>query len=75
MLYIPDVEGDHMVMHTWHRPDAFAEDLAELETLLASSRVDPPGPSSASSGSPGALAWSPADIRHGIERVPAELTA
>ena len=43
VVHILDVEGDRLpyVMRTWHRPDASAEDLAELEAMLASSRIYP----------------------------------
>ena len=41
VVYIVDVDGDRLVIATWHMPDTSAADLAELDTILASMRIEP----------------------------------
>jgi hypothetical protein len=47
VLYVLDLAGTRWLLRTWHAPDASAQDLADLEAMLASIRVDIPtqGPS------------------------------
>ena len=52
VLYILDVDGTRWMMRTWHRPETSEEDLAELEAMLASIRIDPPAPIPSLSPSP-----------------------
>ena len=47
VLYILDVGGARWVLRTWHRTDASAQNLAELETMLASIVIDVPASLSA----------------------------
>jgi hypothetical protein len=39
VTYIVDVNGDRLVIDTWHMPGTSAADLAELEGILASMRI------------------------------------
>jgi hypothetical protein len=41
VVYILDVEGTRWVINTWHMPDASEANLAELEAILASVRIEP----------------------------------
>ena len=41
VVYIVDVEGDRLVIDTWHMPGTSAADLAELDGILASMRIAP----------------------------------
>jgi hypothetical protein len=41
VVYIVDVNGDRLVIDTWHLPGTSAADLAELEAILASMRIAP----------------------------------
>ena len=47
VLYILDVGGARWVLRTWHRTDASAQNLAELETMRASIVIDVPASLSA----------------------------
>ncbi|MDF2733434.1 MAG: hypothetical protein K0S97_57 [Chloroflexota bacterium] len=40
VVYIVDVSGDRLVIDTWHMPDTSATDLAELDGVLASMRIE-----------------------------------
>jgi hypothetical protein len=62
VLYILEIDGTRFVLISWHDPDASAQDVAEMEAMLASIVIEPLAPSPAPSGSPGALAWSPASL-------------
>ncbi len=42
VLYILDVDGTRSVLRTWHRPDASAQHLADLEAMLGSVVIDVP---------------------------------
>lgn len=39
VVYIVDVNGERLVIDTWHMPGTSAADLAELEAILASMRI------------------------------------
>jgi hypothetical protein len=39
VVYIVDVDGDRLVIDTWHMPGTSAADLAELDAILASMRI------------------------------------
>ena len=41
VVYIVDVNGDRLVIDTWHMPGTSAADLAELDGILASMRIQP----------------------------------
>lgn len=41
VVYIVDVNGDRLVIDTWHMPGTSAADLAELDAILASMRIGP----------------------------------
>jgi hypothetical protein len=41
VVYIVDVDGDRLVVDTWHMPGTSAADLAELDAILASMRIGP----------------------------------
>jgi hypothetical protein len=41
VTYIVDVNGDRLVIDTWHMPGTSAADLAELDAILASMRIAP----------------------------------
>jgi hypothetical protein len=41
VTYIVDVDGERLVIDTWHMPGASAADLAELDGILASMRIAP----------------------------------
>ena len=41
VVYIVDVNGDRLVIDTWHMPGTSAADLAELDAILASMRIAP----------------------------------
>lgn len=41
VVYILDVEGARVVIHTWHMPASSEANLAELEAILASVRIEP----------------------------------
>jgi hypothetical protein len=41
VVYIVDVNGDRLVIDTWHMPGTSAADLAELDAILASMRIEP----------------------------------
>jgi hypothetical protein len=41
VVYIVDVDGARLIIDTWHMPDTSAADLAELESILASLRIEP----------------------------------
>ncbi len=41
VVYIVDVNGDRLVIDTWHMPGTPAADLAELDAILASMRIEP----------------------------------
>ena len=41
VTYIVDVNGDRLVIDTWHMPGTSAADLAELDAILASMRIEP----------------------------------
>jgi hypothetical protein len=41
VVYIIDIEGDRLIIDTWHMPGTSAADLAELESILASLRIEP----------------------------------
>jgi hypothetical protein len=41
VVYIVDVNGDRLVIDTWHMPGTSAADLAELDAILASMRITP----------------------------------
>jgi hypothetical protein len=41
VVYIVDVDGDRLVIDTWHMPGTSAADLAELDAILASMRIGP----------------------------------
>lgn len=41
VVYIVDVNGDRLVIDTWHMPGTSAADLAELDAILASMRIKP----------------------------------
>lgn len=41
VVYILDIDGDRMVLVASHMPDSSAEDLAELQGVLDSIRIDP----------------------------------
>jgi hypothetical protein len=56
VLYILDLDGTRWMMRTWHHPESSPEDLAEMEAMLASIRIDAPAPSPAASASPGSQA-------------------
>ncbi len=39
VVYIVDVDGERLVIDTWHMPGTSAADLAELDAILASMRI------------------------------------
>ncbi len=41
VVYIVDVNGERLVIDTWHMPGTSAADLAELDAILASMRIEP----------------------------------
>ena len=41
VAYIVDVNGERLVIDTWHMPGTSAADLAELDAILASMRIEP----------------------------------
>lgn len=41
VVYIVDVNGERLVIDTWHMPGTSAADLAELDAILASMRIGP----------------------------------
>ena len=41
VTYIVDVNGERLVIDTWHMPGTSAADLAELDAILASMRIQP----------------------------------
>jgi len=41
VVYILDVNGSRLIIDTWHMPGTSAADLAELEAVLASMRIEP----------------------------------
>ena len=41
MVYIVDVNGERLVIDSWHMPGTSAADLAELDAILASMRIPP----------------------------------
>ena len=41
VAYIVDVNGERLVIDTWHMPGTSAADLAELDAILASMRIAP----------------------------------
>jgi hypothetical protein len=41
VVYIVDVDGDRLVIDTWHMPGTSDADLAELDAILASMRIEP----------------------------------
>ena len=41
VVYIVDVNGERLVIDTWHMPGTSAADLAELDAILASMRIAP----------------------------------
>ena len=41
VVYIVDVNGERLVIDTWHMPGTSAADLAELDGILASMRIAP----------------------------------
>jgi hypothetical protein len=41
VVYIIDVDGARVVLDTWHMPDSSAENMAELEEILASISIEP----------------------------------
>jgi hypothetical protein len=41
VTYIVDVDGDRLIIDTWHMPGTSAADLAELDAILASMRIEP----------------------------------
>jgi hypothetical protein len=47
VVYVADVDGTRFVLGTWHMPDSSAEDLAELDAIVSSIRIDPPATSPA----------------------------
>ena len=52
VLYVLDIDGSRWLMRTWRHPESSAEDLAEMEAMLASIRIHAPAPSPAASASP-----------------------
>ena len=59
VLYVLDIGGTRWLMRTWRHPDSSAEDLAEMEAMLASIVIDPPEPGAGASASPSHSALSP----------------
>jgi hypothetical protein len=57
VYYILDIAGSRFLLRTWHLPDASEEDLAELEAMVDSIRIDvgPPAPTPAASLAPPSL--------------------
>ena len=41
VVYIVDINGDRLIIDTWHMPGTSAADLAELDAILASMRIGP----------------------------------
>ena len=41
-IYIVEIDGTRFMLYTWHRSDASAQDVAEMEAMLASIVIDPP---------------------------------
>ena len=41
LVYIVDVNGERLVIDTWHMPGTSAADMAELDAILASMRIGP----------------------------------
>ena len=41
VVYIVDVNGERLIIDTWHLPESSAADLAELDAILASMRIEP----------------------------------
>jgi hypothetical protein len=41
VVYIVDVNGERLIIDTWHMPGTSAADLAELDAILASMRIEP----------------------------------
>jgi hypothetical protein len=41
VAYIVDVNGGRLIIDTWHMPGTSAADLAELDAILASMRIEP----------------------------------
>jgi hypothetical protein len=41
VVYIVDVNGGRLIIDTWHMPGTSAADLAELDAILASMRIEP----------------------------------
>ncbi len=46
VLYVIDIDGTPWLMRTWRHPESTAEDVAEMEAMLASIHIDvlPPAP-------------------------------
>ncbi len=42
VVYIADIDGNRFVLVAWHMPGSSPEDLAELDTIIDSIRIDPP---------------------------------
>ena len=41
VTYIVDVNGKRLIIDTWHMPGTSAADVAELDAILASMRIEP----------------------------------
>ncbi len=41
VVYIVDVNGERLVIHTWHMAGTSAADVAELDAIVASMRIAP----------------------------------
>ncbi len=52
VLYILDIDGTRFMMNTWHRPETSGQDLAAMEAMLASIRIDLPAPSQSPASGP-----------------------
>ena len=53
VLYVLDIGGTRWLMRTWRHPESSAEDVAEMEAMLASIVIEAPAPSPTASASPG----------------------